>query len=240
MKAQDYRNLAWKKLSGDWGTFAIITLIAGLILSAVSVTGIGVILLSGPIALGLAFCFLAKARGQKVEVQSMFNGFSNFVNAFVLEVVNSIFIALWSLLFIVPGIMAELSYSMSFYILQDNPTMSPTDARKKSMELMNGHKWQLFCLRFSFIGWMILGMLTLGILFIWIAPYMQLSEVEFYRHLIGETEANVQAQAKPEQQENASQKANTQSTNQTDADGKQDKNDDDAPKCIEVKPEDIH
>ena len=92
MKAQDYRNLAWKKLSGDWGTFAIITLIAGLILSAVSVTGIGVILLSGPIALGLAFCFLAKARGQKVEVQSMFNGFSNFVNAFVLEVVNSIFI----------------------------------------------------------------------------------------------------------------------------------------------------
>lgn len=239
MNAKDYRNLAWKKLSGDWGTLAIITLIAGLILSAVSVTGVGVILLAGPIALGLAFCFLAKARGQKVEVQSMFNGFSNFVNAFVLEVVNSIFIALWSLLFIVPGVIAELSYSMSFYILQDNPTMSPTDARKKSMELMNGHKWQLFCLRFSFIGWMILGMLTLGILFIWIAPYMQLSEVEFYRHLIGETETNVQAQAKPASQSGNSQNTSAQGETQTNAD-KQDKNDDDKPTYIEVKPEDIH
>ena len=239
MNAKDYRNLAWKKLSGDWGTLAIITLIAGLILSAVSVTGVGVILLAGPIALGLAFCFLAKARGQKVEVQSMFNGFSNFVNAFVLEVVNSIFIALWSLLFIVPGVIAELSYSMSVYILQDNPTMSPTDARKKSMELMNGHKWQLFCLRFSFIGWMILGMLTLGILFIWIAPYMQLSEVEFYRHLIGETETNVQAQAKPASQSGNSQNTSAQGETQTNAD-KQDKNDDDKPTYIEVKPEDIH
>ena len=68
--------------------------------------------------------------------------------------------------------------------------MGANAARKRSMELMRGNKWRLFCLHCSFIGWLLLCILTLGILTLWIAPYLQTAQAEFYRDLIAERDAD--------------------------------------------------
>ena len=72
---------------------------------------------------------------------------------------------------------------MSYYILAENPEMSQSEARKESMRIMQGHKWQLFCLNFSFIGWYILVGLTFGILTFWVTPYMQTATAAFYENI---------------------------------------------------------
>lgn len=76
------------------------------------------------------------------------------------------------------------AYSMSWFILADNPDMPATEARKRSIAMMRGNKWRLFCLDFSFIGWMLLCILTLGILTFWIMPYVQTARAEFYQDLL--------------------------------------------------------
>ena len=72
---------------------------------------------------------------------------------------------------------------MSYYILKDNPNMSGDEARKASIEMMKGHKWELFCLEFSYIGWILLSILTFGILTLWVNPYMEVAKVAFYENL---------------------------------------------------------
>lgn len=92
------------------------------------------------------------------------------------------FTILWSLLLFVPGIIKGLSYSMSYFILKDRPELSPAEAIKESMRLMNGHKADLFILQLSFIGWTILGLITV-IGFIWVIPYINTSIAAFYEQL---------------------------------------------------------
>lgn len=192
MLARDYRQQAWGSLGGKWGTMALATLVMSVVLGAcsgLSIIGIGAIallLLTGPFSLGYAMMAMKVIRGNRVGVENLFDGFKNFLSAFLLSLINSILIALWSLLFVIPGIIKTYSYSMSYYILADNPTMTANDARKKSMEMMRGNKWRLFCLHLSFIGWLLLCMLTLGILTFWIQPYMQTAEAAFYQSLLPE------------------------------------------------------
>lgn len=193
LKAKDFRRQAWGKLKGKWGTMALITLILMLIMgvcAGASIIGIGAIatlLITGPFMLGMANITLGIVRGKEsVDVADLFSGFKNFLNAFVLYIINTILTALWSLLFVIPGIIKSYSYSMSYYILADNPDMAPNDARKRSMEMMHGNKWRAFCLDLSFIGWVLLSLLTFGILLFWIDPYMQTAKTEFYQSLLGE------------------------------------------------------
>ncbi len=86
---------------------------------------------------------------------------------------RTVFTLLWTLLLIIPGIIAALGYAMTFFILADNPDMEGLSAITKSKELMRGHKWRLFCLGCRFIGWSLLGVLSLGVGFLWIVPYFQ-------------------------------------------------------------------
>ena len=110
MLARDYRHKAWSELTGKWTTFVLITLIAALIGGACGGTsffGIGAIaaiLITGPLNLGISECYLKMVRGQNVEIVNMFDGFKNFLKGFLLQLINGIFIVLWSLLFIIPGI----------------------------------------------------------------------------------------------------------------------------------------
>ena len=185
MRAKDYRKAAWTKLSGNWGTMALIVLVEGLIIGTLSsvTVGVGSLLVAGPLALGFAGCAMIVQSGEKVKFERMFDGFKQFGSSLALYIVNTIFVFLWSLLFVIPGIIASYRYAMSYFILKDNPEMSGSEARRKSIEMMRGHKWQLFCLHFSFIGWYILCILTLGILTFWVTPYVKTAEAEFYQNL---------------------------------------------------------
>ncbi len=203
LKAKDFRARAWESLRGKWGTMAIITLIYSLILSAssgLSFIGVGVIvmlLVEGPLSLGYVMMSQKIIRGQDVEIGELFDGFKNFSKAFVLSLVNSIYIFLWTLLFIIPGIIKSFSYSMSQYVLADHPEFTATEARQESMRLMDGNKWRLFCLQFSFIGWGLLTILTFGILAFWVQPYQQAATAAFYQSLVGDA-ASEQPAAAPE------------------------------------------
>lgn len=198
LRARDFRQRAWSALTGKWGIMVLITLIVSLIggacagLSWFVVGAVAGIIITGPLMLGLAFVNLKVARGGYAEIGDTFEGFKNFANSFILYLLNTVFVALWSLLLVVPGIIKSYSYSMGFYILSDNPTMDPNTARKTSMQMMNGNKWRLFCLDCSFIGWYLLCVLTFGILSFWVAPYHEAARAQFYLSLKeGQNAANV-------------------------------------------------
>lgn len=95
---------------------------------------------------------------------------------------------LWTLLFIIPGIVKAFSYSMTPFILDEYPELTPVDAIHRSRMMMKGHKFDLFWLYLSFIGWAILCLFTFGIGFFWLAPYVQTAEAAFYEEVKAEYE----------------------------------------------------
>ena len=102
----------------------------------------------------------------------------------------SIFIFLWTLLLIIPGIVKCFSYAMTPYILEEHPELSANEAIDHSRAMMKGHKFDLFWLILSFIGWMILCVFTLGLGFFWLIPYMQTSVASFYEDVKADYEIN--------------------------------------------------
>lgn len=192
--SKDYRNIAWHALSGNWGFMIGALLLAGLICGAVSsIPAVGILAsaaINGPISYGLAVISIGLIRKEYLKISSLFDGFNNFIETFLLYLLNIIFIALWSLLFIIPGIIKAFAYSMSTYILADNPNMTQKEARKYSEKLMEGNKFRLFCLYCSFIGWYFLCILTCGILLILVVPYFQASIAAFYDDLIQHEDIN--------------------------------------------------
>jgi uncharacterized membrane protein len=140
-------------------------------------------IIAGPLNLGVALYFLKLARGQNSQLEDIFSGFKSFGNAFLLNLIKIIFIFLWSLLLIIPGIIAAISYSMSYYIMNDNPGMSSTEALRASKELMRGNKGKYFVFVLSFIGWFILGALAFGIGLLWVGAYFNTAKANFYQDL---------------------------------------------------------
>ena len=140
--------------------------------------------LSSIITVGYAHFNMDVIDGEKVEFVRIFSKFKDWKRVILANLIRSLFIFLWSLLFIIPGIIASYRYSIVPFILIDNPDMSAGDAIDYSKLLMHGNKWRLFCLEFSFIGWDILCVLTLGILNIWVLPYKHAALAAFYRSII--------------------------------------------------------
>ncbi len=174
-------------LTGRWGVTigaCLVTVLVPLAANVVPVFGgLAGLLLGAPLSLGLAAFFLTALRGDRPEavtVGRIFDGFQRFGDAVGAQFMMGLFILLWTLLLIVPGIMAAYSYSMTFYVLADNPAMGAMEGIRRSKELMAGHRWKLFCLGCRFIGWALLCILTLGIGFIWLWPYMNASYAAFY------------------------------------------------------------
>lgn len=102
---------------------------------------------------------------------------------------KAIYLILWTLLLIIPGIIKSYSYAMTEFILKDNPEMKNNAAIEKSMAMMQGKKMKLFLLDLSFIGWIILALLTLGLGFVLLVPYMYTARAAFYEDLKAELEA---------------------------------------------------
>jgi uncharacterized membrane protein len=158
-------------------------------LSSLQFPGISTILgivAGGVIMIGSATFFLKLADGKKGDFMDLFKAFKDrFGNAILMYILINVFTILWSLLFIVPGIIASLSYSMTPYILSEHPEMDATDAIKLSKQMMKGNKGKLFWLYFSFIGWFILCILTFGVGLLFLEPYVNASVAEFFNEVSG-------------------------------------------------------
>lgn len=148
----------------------------------------------GLVVIGPSYAFLQIVDDNKEEkiFNALFLGFTNgrFISVFLTYILNWIFITLWTILLIVPGIIKTLSYSQASYIAKDivdsGYEVKGTQAINASKELMKGHKMEYFVLQLSFLGWILLGFVTLGIGFLWIAPYIQMTNELFYRKLAGD------------------------------------------------------
>lgn len=147
------------------------------------------LLLIGPLAMGLYAYFLELVRTNRTDSGHLFSGFAQFIDAFLLHVLMAIFVFLWSLLLIIPGIIASLRYSQAYFILRDNPSIGPLEAIRRSKELTAGHKGRLFVLILTFIGWIILGAIPFGIGLLWVYPYILTSMAHFYEDLRSRTQA---------------------------------------------------
>lgn len=181
--------MAKESLKGKWalaiGTCVIYMLIAT-VPQVIPIWGlIGTFIISGPLMVGLAIFSLSISRNEDATLEQIFQGFNNFWEALSAYLLIILFVFLWMLLLIIPGIIAAISYSMTFYILADNSSIKAMDALNKSKQMMDGYKWKYFCLGFRFLGWALLCILSLGIGFLWLIPYMQISMAKFYEDIKG-------------------------------------------------------
>lgn len=169
------------------GVFALITAVfSAVIILILSIIGL---ILSGCIMYGISNYMLRFVRNGETNISYIFSGFSYGINvikrSFILYLLIEIFTFLWSLLFVIPGIVASLSYSQAFFILVDDDNISASEALRLSKRMMKGYKGKLFCLLLSFIGWILLCCLTFGIGFIFLMPYLQTAYANFYEYLRG-------------------------------------------------------
>jgi uncharacterized membrane protein len=148
------------------------------------VLGLAQFVLSGPVKLGYCKYLLKLHDGEEGEVRDLFSQFDRFADGFLLSLLTSIYTFLWTLLFIIPGIVAAYKYAMAPFIMLENPGMKAGEAIDASKKMMDGHKGELFILGLSFIGWTILsGLFTMGIGDLWLNPYRNASYAAFYRNL---------------------------------------------------------
>lgn len=131
--------------------------------------------------LGLNNCFIKFIKSEEASVEKLFSHFYYMLKATGLYLLIGIKIFLWSLLFVIPGIVAAYRYSLAMYLMAENPEIGVVEAIDKSKEIMKGKKGRLFTLKLSFIGWFILGSLTCGILYLfYVNPYYQSAMAAFY------------------------------------------------------------
>ena len=168
------------------GAFFVVSFISGVSGAVPFIGFIVAFILGGPLALGACVFSLKFVRNQEVQFEDIFEGFNNFGKALVLYLLQGLYVFLWMLLLIVPGVIAAIGYSQSFFILSENPDMSPSEAIDKSKQMMDGYKMQYFLLGFRFIGWALLCILTVGIGFLWLLPYIRISLAKFYIELKGD------------------------------------------------------
>jgi uncharacterized membrane protein len=145
-----------------------------------------------PLAIGFANALLKLLRtGDNALTENMFKiATKNYWHKVWGGFLMGLFIALWSLLLIIPGIIKCFSYAMTPFILEENPELSANDAIDRSRAMMKGHKFDLFWLMLSFIGWYILCFFTLGIGFLWLAPYQETAIAAFYEDVKADYEVN--------------------------------------------------
>jgi len=178
---------ARESLSGNWGLAIATFLVYGIIISIFQVIPtVGSVLalfIAGPMLVGVSMFSLSLSRGESARLEQIFEGFKNYGTVLGAYLLMVLFIFLWMLLLIIPGIIAAIAYSQTFYILAEDDAISSMDALKKSKEMMDGYKWKYFCLGLRFIGWALLCILTLGIGFLWLSPYIQISYAKFYEDI---------------------------------------------------------
>ncbi len=203
----EIKDSALKVLDGNWGQYVGLTFVFYAITIAVSAVaggdprhynplynalGIVASLALIPLSYGFAVLFLNAFRGWSdwVKVSNLFDGYRDFSRVFLTLLIQGIYIVLWSLLLVIPGIIKALSYTMTAFVLNDEPDLSYDAAITRSSKLMDGHKLDFFLFSLSFIGWALLAILTFGIGFLWLVPYYSTAKAAFYHELLEEEKRN--------------------------------------------------
>lgn len=149
------------------------------------IIGIARFILGSIVAIGYAQFNLELVDHKEPRFDTLFSSISNWKTAIVSALLQWIYVVLWTLLFIIPGIIASYNYAMTEFILAEHPELSASEAIARSKEMMKGNRWRLFCLDFSFIGWTILCSLTFGIGNLFLNPYIHAAKAAFYREISG-------------------------------------------------------
>lgn len=183
----DYRKQSREALQGKWGPAVLSSVIYSFIAGSTSFLVV-TLFLACPLEVGYYNALRRNLSGEDDMLGNMFRiGFKeNYFRNLLGVLLMSLFILLWCLLLIVPGIIMSFAYAMTPFILADEPSLTVTEAIARSRAMMRGHKWQLFCLQFSFIGWALLCILSLGIGFFWLQPYVVGATAAFYEDLKAE------------------------------------------------------
>jgi len=185
------KSMAKEQISGKIGVLFLCMLIVcavSSVCSAIPVAGGIISLIISPVlSFGLILNFLQISRGKDADVKLMGAGFTSdkFGKVWLTYFLVELFTALWSLLFIIPGIVKAYSYMFAPYILADNPELTPRDAINKSKEMTEGYKMDLFILSLSFLGWYLLVAVTFGIAGIYVLPYTNTTIANAYNSLKG-------------------------------------------------------
>ena len=187
MERAQLKAMAKEQIKGNIGVLFLISLIHALVSYAVNgIPGIGSIVslvVAPALTLAMVSIYLNLTYGNKPEISELFSKFDQLVPALVANLLIGLFTFLWSLLLIIPGIVKSISYSMTFYIMAENPGISATEAIDRSKAMMDGHKMDYFILSLSFIGWYLLVGITFGIAGIWVMPYVQATQANFYNSI---------------------------------------------------------
>ena len=191
MNRAELKTNAKAQIQGKIGILFLITLIVGAISGAASgllslIPGgslIATIIITPAMALSLVRVYLMVINGQQPEAKDAFCGFDDFFSAFKVNLLTGIFTFLWSLLFVIPGIIKSISYSMAMYVLAENKGKNAMECINESKAMTEGHKMDLFLLGLSFMGWILLTIVTCGIAYIWVGPYMSTTFANAYRSL---------------------------------------------------------
>ena len=189
IKAMSKAQLGGGIFQNNWLMGVVIVLITMALNSACGfipcVGQVALFIITGPLQYGYCFVFLKLARtGEPIDISDIFEGFkSDFSGTVLIGLMIGIFQFLWSLLFVIPGIIKSYSYSMAFYVKIDHPEYDWNICIKESMRITKGHKWDLFVLDLSFIGWTLVGMCVCGIGVLWVTPYIQIAKANFYENI---------------------------------------------------------
>ena len=187
---------ARQALQGKWPMSAVAALIYSIVAGGLSaipfIGGLCSLFIGLPVAYGIAIVMFGVFKGQDVGLGGLFEGFQDYSRIFVTKLLQGIYTALWSLLLVVPGVIKYYSYAMTDYILKEEPEMKNNAAIEKSMAMMENNKMKLFLLDLSFIGWALLAIVTFGIGFLFLQPYMQVSRAAFYEDLKAQQGGNIE------------------------------------------------
>lgn len=173
--------------SGSWLYPVLVVIIVAAISGALSATFVGPMIVSGLLSVASARYFIGRVRGniEPGQIESSIDGIrNNVLGSLLTGILYNVFVAIGSMIFVIPGIIFSYSFSMAFYIINDHPEMTAMEALRESRRLMNGHKMQYFILNLSFIGWMLLGSLCFGVGTLWASAYMSTANAVFYEELI--------------------------------------------------------
>jgi len=202
MTRAELKSAAKEQIKGNIGKLLLVMIIIfaiGLVCGFIPFVGSIVAFIVTPaLSLGVYKMYLKLSKKEEISIPDMFSGFNQTGRALWLNILIAVFTWLWSLLFVIPGIVKSFAYSMSYLILADNPDLTAREALRKSKEMMNGHKWDLFVLYLSFFWWYLLVGITFGIAGIYVGPYVNATVVNFYNSIKGsevvsQTEAATEA-----------------------------------------------